>query len=323
MNTGGPLTTPYDLSGKRVWIAGHRGMVGGAIVRRLVGEDCEILTADRATIDLRRQRETENWLAETQPQAIFVAAATVGGIMANNTRPAEFLYNNLEILANIIEAARRVGTEKLLYLGSACIYPKFAQQPIGEDELLTGPLEPTNQWYAVAKIAGVKLCQAYRRQFGLDFIAVTPTNLYGPGDNFDLASGHVVPALLRKVHEAKAAGLETVEIWGSGKPRREFLYVEDCADALVHIMRHYSGEAHLNVGTGEDVTIREVADAISKVVGYDGGYRFDSSKPDGTPRRLLDVSRLTALGWSARTSLSEGLGKTYEWYLSNVPADNA
>ena len=323
MNTGGPLTTPYDLSGKRIWIAGHRGMVGGAIMRRLVGEDCEILTADRATIDLRRHRETENWLAETQPQAIFVAAATVGGIMANNTRPAEFLYNNLEILANIIEAARRVGTEKLLYLGSACIYPKFAQQPIGEDELLTGPLEPTNQWYAVAKIAGVKLCQAYRRQFGLDFIAVTPTNLYGPGDNFDLASGHVVPALLRKVHEAKAAGLETVEIWGSGKPRREFLNVEDCADALVHIMRHYSGEAHLNVGTGEDVTIREVADAISKVVGYDGGYRFDSSKPDGTPRRLLDVSRLTALGWSARTSLSEGLGKTYEWYLSNVPADNA
>ena len=323
MSTGGPLTTPYDLSGKRVWVAGHRGMVGGAIVRRLAGEDCEILTVDRATVDLRRQRETEDWLAETRPQAIFVAAATVGGIMANNTRPAEFLYDNLAILANIIEAARRVGTEKLLYLGSSCIYPKLARQPIGEDELLTGPLEPTNQWYAVAKIAGIKMCQAYRRQFGLDFIAVTPTNLYGPGDNFDLASGHVVPALLRKVHEAKAAGLETVNIWGSGKPRREFLYVEDCADALVHIMRHYSGEAHLNVGTGEDVTIREVADAISKVVGYDGGYRFDSSKPDGTPRKLLDVSRLTALGWSARTSLGEGLGKTYEWYLSNVPADNA
>ena len=323
MSTGRPLTTPYDLSGKRVWVAGHRGMVGGAIVGRLAGEDCEILTVDRATVDLRRQRETEDWLAETRPQAIFIAAATVGGIMANDTRPAEFLYDNLAILANVIEAARRVGTEKLLYLGSSCAYPKFARQPIGEDELLTGPLEPTNQWYAVAKIAGIKLCQAYRRQFGLDFVAVTPTNLYGPGDNFDLASSHVVPALLRKVHEAKAAGLETVEIWGSGKPRREFLYVEDCADGLVHIMRHYSGEAHVNVGTGEDVTIRELADAISKVVGYDGGYRFDSSKPDGTPRKLLDVSRLTALGWRARTNLGEGLRKTYEWYLSNVPANTA
>jgi GDP-L-fucose synthase len=321
LNASAPLATPFDLSGKRIWVAGHRGMVGSAIVRRLAGEDCEILTADRATVNLLRQRETEEWIAETRPHAIFLAAATVGGILANDTRPAEFLFDNLAIETHVIEAARRLGTEKLLFLGSSCIYPKLAQQPIRESELLTGPLEPTNQWYAVAKIAGIKLCQAYRRQYGLDFIAAMPTNLYGPGDNFDLASSHVVPALLRKVHEAKTDRRPTVDIWGSGTPKREFLYVEDCADGLVHIMKHYSGESHVNVGTGKDVTIRELADAISSVVGYDGEYRFDTSKPDGTPRKLLDVSRLAAIGWTAETNLKEGLRKTYEWYLSNVSAN--
>ncbi|MDG4577064.1 MAG: GDP-L-fucose synthase [Defluviicoccus sp.] len=305
---------PYDVTGKRVWIAGHRGMVGSAIVRRLTREACEVLTVERAAVDLRRQAEMEAWLAANRPQAIFLAAATVGGILANDTRPAEFLYDNLAIEANIIEGAHRCGVEKLLFLGSSCIYPRLAPQPMPEDALLTGPLEPTNQWYAVAKIAGIKLCQAYRRQYGCDFISVMPTNLYGPGDNFDLASSHVVPALIAKFHQAKVTGAESVEIWGTGMPRREFLYVDDLADAVVHVMRAYSGEDHINIGTGTDITIAELAAMVAKVVGFEGRLVFDATKPDGTPRKLLDVSRLKALGWTARTTLEEGLELSYRWF---------
>ncbi len=308
----------FDLRGKRIWVAGHRGMVGSAIARRLAGEDCEILTIERGRVDLRRQAETEDCLAEAKPDAIFLAAATVGGIVANDTRPAEFIYDNLVIETNVIEAARRTGVTKLLLLGSSCIYPRLAEQPMSETALLTGPLEPTNQWYAVAKIAGIKLCQAYRRQYGLDFISVMPTNLYGPGDNFDLTGSHVVSALLRKTHEAKVSGQATMEIWGSGTPRREFLYVDDCADALVHLMKTYSGEAQINVGVGTDLTIRELAETIVRVVGFTGSIQYDTSKPDGTPRKLLDVSRLAELGWSAHTDLEEGLRRTYDWYLANM-----
>lgn len=307
-------TLPYDLTGKRVWVAGHRGMVGSAIVRRLTREACEVLTVDRATVDLRRQAETEAWLAANRPQAIFLAAATVGGILANDTRPAEFLYDNLAIEANIIEGAHRCGVEKLLFLGSSCIYPRLAPQPMPEEALLTGPLEPTNQWYAIAKIAGIKLCQAYRRQYGCDFISVMPTNLYGPGDNFDLASSHVVPALIAKFHHAKVTSAESVEIWGTGTPRREFLYVDDLADAVVHLMRVYSGEEHINIGTGTDVTIAELAAMVAKVVGFTGRLVFDTSKPDGTPRKLSDVSRLQALGWTARTALEDGLQLSYRCF---------
>jgi GDP-L-fucose synthase len=317
MSGPGPSIS-YDLGGKRVWVAGHRGMVGSAIARRLATEGCEILTVGRAAVDLRRQAETEDWMAEARPDAVFLAAATVGGILANDSRPAEFLYDNLAVETNIIEAARRTGVTKLLLLGSSCIYPRLAEQPMTEAALLTGPLEPTNQWYAIAKIAGIKLCQAYRQQYGLDFISAMPTNLYGPGDNFDLMSSHVVPALLRKTHEAKASGGNALEIWGSGEPRREFLYVDDCADALVHLMKVYSGEAHINVGVGEDVTIRELAETVAKVVGFEGAIDCDVSKPDGTPRKLLDVSRLTALGWTARTGLEEGLRRSYDWYLANI-----
>ena len=317
MNETGP-TGLFDFREKRIWVAGHRGMVGSAIARRLAGEDCEILTIERGRVDLRRQAETEDWLAEAKPDAIFLAAATVGGIVANDTRPAEFIYDNLAIETNIIEAARRTGVTKLLLLGSSCIYPRLAEQPMSETALLTGPLEPTNQWYAVAKIAGIKLCQAYRRQYGLDFISVMPTNLYGPSDNFDLTGGHVLPALLRKTHEAKVSGQAAIEIWGSGTPRREFLYVDDCADALVHLMKTYSGEAQINVGVGTDLTIQELAQTIVRVVGFTGSIQYDISKPDGTPRKLLDVSRLAELGWSAHTDLEEGLRRTYDWYLANM-----
>ncbi len=300
-------------------MAGHRGMVGSAIVRRLAGEGCEILTIERGGVDLRRQAETEDWLAEAKPDAIFLAAATVGGIVANDTRPAEFIYDNLAIETNVIEAARRTGVTKLLLLGSSCIYPRLAEQPMSETALLTGPLEPTNQWYAVAKIAGIKLCQAYRRQYGLDFISAMPTNLYGPGDNFDLMDSHVLPALLRKAHEAKVSGQAAMEVWGSGTPRREFLYVDDCADALVHLMKTYSGEAQINVGVGTDVTIQELAETVVRVVGFTGSIQYDISKPDGTPRKLLDVSRLAELGWRARTDLEEGLRCSYDWYRANMP----
>jgi GDP-L-fucose synthase len=307
----------YELTGKRVWVAGHRGMVGSALVRRLEREGCEILTVTRTEVDLRRQAEVEDWVNAARPHAVFLAAATVGGILANDTRPAEFIYDNLVIETNIVHAAWTARVEKLLFLGSSCIYPKLAPQPMREDALLTGPLEPTNQWYAVAKIAGIKLAEAYRRQYGADFISAMPTNLYGPGDNFELKGSHVVPALIAKTHAAKESGAKEVEVWGTGKPRREFLYVDDLADALVFLMRQYSGAEHVNVGTGSDVTIRELAELVRKVVGFEGGFRFDSSKPDGTPRKLLDVSKLAQLGWAARTPLEEGLRLSYRWFLDH------
>ena len=284
----------YDLAGKRVYVAGHRGMVGAALVRRLGAEPCSVLTAPRA-VDLREQAAVREWFAANRPDAVVIAAAKVGGILANDTYPADFLYDNLMIEANLIEAARRAGAEKLLFLGSSCIYPKMAPQPLSEDALLTGPLEPTNEWYAVAKIAGIKLCQAYRRQHGCDFISAMPTNLYGPGDKYDLKGSHVLPALIRKAHEAKAAGAESLEVWGTGTPRREFLHVDDLADACVFLLRNYSGAEHVNVGCGSDLTIDELARLVCGVVGFEGRLEFLTDKPDGTPRKLLDTSRLSAL----------------------------
>jgi GDP-L-fucose synthase len=309
---------PFNLAGRRVFVAGHRGMVGAAIVRRLRAEGCELLVAGRAELDLRRQSEVEAWMAERRPDVVFLAAAKVGGIHANNTYPADFISDNLAIQTNVIQAAHRSGVSKLLFLGSSCIYPKLAAQPITEDALLTGPLEPTNEWYAIAKIAGIKLCQAYRRQHGSDFIAAMPTNLYGPGDNFDLSTSHVLPALLAKIHAAKQAARPIVTIWGTGAPRREFLHVDDLADACVFIVRNYSDVSPLNVGCGQDLTIRELAAAIARVVGWNGAFEFDETKPDGTPRKLLDVSRLAALGWRARIDLDDGIASTYRWFLDNI-----
>ncbi len=310
----------YDLSGKRVYVAGHRGMVGSALVRRLAAEDCEVLRVGRDEVDLRRQAEVEGWMAEAKPQAVFVAAATVGGILANDTRPAEFIYDNLLIEANLIDAAFKCGVEKLLFLGSSCAYPKFAPQPMAEDALLSGALEPTNQWYAVAKIAGIMLCRAYRRQYGCDFISAMPTNLYGENDDFDLESCHVVPALIAKAHAAKVNGDAYMKVWGTGKPQREFLYVGDAADAMVHLMKTYSGEPHINVGTGTDISIAELAEIISAVVGFDGGVRYISDKPDGTPVKRLDVTRLNELGWMAKTDLRDGIERTYAWYVAQLQA---
>lgn len=307
----------YNIENKRIFVAGHRGMVGSAVVRRLEREDCNVLTAGRAALDLRDQAGVRAFLAREKPDAVILAAAKVGGILANDTYPADFLYDNLAIQSNVIEAAFRSGVEKLLFLGSSCIYPKHAPQPMPEDALLTGPLEPTNEWYAVAKIAGLKLCQAYRRQHGADFISAMPTNLYGPGDNFDLKASHVVPALIRKAHEAKARGERELTIWGSGTPRREFLHVDDCADALVFLLKNYSGEQHVNVGTGEDVSVAELARLVMDVVGLEGELLFDRSKPDGTPRKLLDVGRLSAMGWRARIGLREGLESAYQWFLEH------
>ena len=304
----------YDLTGKRVYVAGHRGMVGSALVRRLEAEDCEVLSVGRDEVDLRRQAEVEGWMAKEKPQAVFVAAATVGGILANDTRPAEFIYDNLLIEANLIDAAFKCGVEKLLFLGSSCAYPKLAPQPISEDALLSGALEPTNQWYAVAKIAGIMLCRAYRRQHGCDFISAMPTNLYGENDNFDLESSHVVPALIAKAHAAKMNGDADMEVWGTGKPRREFLYVDDAADAIVHLMKYYSDDAHINVGTGTDISIAELAEIIRTVTGFEGGVRYITDKPDGTPVKRLDVTRLNALGWKAKTGLRDGIERTYAWY---------
>jgi GDP-L-fucose synthase len=305
----------YRLDGKKVWVAGHRGMVGSAVVRRLASEGCDILTASRTELDLRRQSDVEAWMDRFRPHAIIVAAATVGGILANDTHPAEFLYDNLAIEANIIHGAKQFGAEKLLLLGSSCIYPRLADQPIQEDALLTGALEPTNQWYAVAKIAGIKLCQAYRRQFGSDFISAMPPNLYGPNDNFDPVSSHVLPALMLKAHRAKREGRREIELWGTGKPRREFMYVDDLADALVYLLQVYSGEDPVNVGVGYDVTISELAEMIMCVVGVDAQIRFNSSIPDGTPRKLLDSGRLLSMGWRPETDLEQGLRKLYAWYL--------
>lgn len=311
----------FPLAGMRVFVAGHRGMVGSALVRRLERVGCEILTVSRQEIDLRRQAETERWMSWLRPDAIFVAAATVGGILANDTRPAEFLYDNLMIAANVIEESHRLGVKKLLFLGSSCIYPRMAEQPMREEALLTGQLEPTNEWYAVAKIAGLKLCAAHRRQHGCDFISAMPTNLYGPGDTYDLHASHVIPALLFKTHLAKMTRTAEVEVWGTGKPRREFLHVDDLADALVFLMERYSGEEHVNVGWGQDVSIAELAGLIAEVVGYTGGIRYAADKPDGAPRKLLDVSRLNAMGWRPRIELREGLADAYRWFLENVTAE--
>lgn len=308
----------YDLTGKRVFVAGHRGMVGSAIVRRLGTENCTVLTADRSRADLRDQTGVRNWFAAEKPDAVFLAAAKVGGILANDTYPADFLYDNLAIQANVIEAAYRGGVEKLLFLGSSCIYPKMAPQPIPESALLTGPLEPTNEWYAIAKIAGLKLCEAYRRQHGVDYISAMPTNLYGPGDNYDLQKSHVIPALIRKAHEAKLGGTRELVIWGSGSPRREFLHVDDAADAFVHLMKTYSGTSHVNVGCGEDVTILELAQLVCEVVGFFGALKTDPSKPDGTPRKLLDVAKLNASGWRPRYGLRDGLTQAYRWFSENI-----
>ncbi|MGB8843924.1 MAG: GDP-L-fucose synthase [Aliidongia sp.] len=309
----------YALDGKRVFVAGHNGMVGRALLRRLDSTGAEPQIVARKDVDLRDQRATFAWFAEHRPHAVFVAAAKVGGILANDTRPAEFLYDNLVIETNLIEAARQNGVEKLLFLGSSCIYPKFAPQPIRESALLTGALEPTNEWYALAKIAGIKLCQAYRRQYGCDFISAMPTNLYGPHDNFDLQSSHVLPALLKKTHLAKLTGAAEMRIWGTGTARREFLHVDDLADACVFLMERYSGENHLNIGTGTDVTINELAAHIANVVGWHGKLAHELDKPDGTPRKLLDVSHLTALGWKARIGLENGLRATYDWFRHQGP----
>jgi GDP-L-fucose synthase len=310
----------YSLRGKRVWVAGHRGMVGGALVRRLAAEDCELLTVDREKLDLRRQADVEAWMERHRPQAIFLAAATVGGVLANDTKPAEFLYDNIAIETNVIRAAHLGGVEKLLFLGSACIYPRLAAQPIVEEALLTGPLEPTNEWYAVAKIAGVTMCRAFRRQYGCHFISAMPNNLYGPGDNFDLVTSHVLPALLRKIHEAKVSARHEIPIWGNGTALREFLYVDDLADALVFLIQRYDEELHVNIGTGEEISILGLAEAIAEVVGWRGGFVFERDKPDGMPRKLVDASRLAALGWTASVSLREGLERTYAWYLAQQGA---
>ncbi len=303
---------PFPLEGARVFVAGHRGMVGSALVRRLQQEPvAEILTATRAELDLTRQAEVDAWMADNRPDVVLLAAAKVGGILANDRYPVDFLLQNLRIETNLMEAAHMVGTRKLVFLGSSCIYPKMAAQPIVESALLTGPLEPTNEWYAIAKIAGVKLAQAYRRQHGADFISVMPTNLYGPGDNYDPESSHVIPALLRKAHEARQRGDSGITVWGTGTPRREFMHVDDLADAVVFLLQHYSGDDHVNVGVGNDITIAELARLIAGIVGFEGDILFDTSKPDGTPRKMMDSSRLTALGWKPRVSLQEGLAEVY------------
>ena len=308
----------FALAGKRIYVAGHRGMVGTALVRRLASENCEVLTSDRGTVDLRRQEAVEAWFAEARPDAVFLAAARVGGILANDTRPGEFLYDNLAITTNIIKAAHDTGVEKLLFLGSSCIYPKLAPQPISESALLTGPLEPTNEWYAIAKIAGLKLAQAFRRQYGCDYVSAMPTNLYGPQDNFELQSSHVLPALIRKAHEAKMVKDRALTIWGTGQPRREFLHVDDCADALVSLMKSYSEDDPINVGVGEDISILDLAAMVADVVGFEGTIEHDLSKPDGTPRKLLNVDRLKALGWQPQIGLRDGIASTYRWMLKNV-----
>lgn len=308
-------TTPFDLKGKRIYVAGHGGMVGGAVVRRLASEGVEILTASRSELDLADQAAVQRFFAAARPQVVVLAAAKVGGIVANNTLRAEFIYDNLIIEANVIHAAHLHGVEKLLFLGSSCIYPKLAAQPLREDSLLTGPLEPTNEPYAIAKIAGIKMIEAYRAQYGSDFVSMMPTNLYGPGDNYHPEYSHVVAALIRRFHEAKQSGAGEVVVWGTGTPRREFLYVDDMADACVHLLKTYSSDQLVNIGTGEDITIAEFARVVAEAVGYGGAIHFDASKPDGTPRKLLDVGRLAALGWRARTSLQDGIRLAYKAFL--------
>jgi GDP-L-fucose synthase len=309
-------STPFDLKGKTVFVAGHKGMVGGALVRRLAREDIELLTVGRSEVDLCDQAAVFDWFTRKRPQAVFLAAAKVGGIVANNTLRGEFIYDNLIMSANLIHAAHVNGAEKLMFLGSSCIYPRLAPQPLREDSMLTGPLEVTNEPYAIAKIAGIKMVEAYRSQYGCDFINVMPTNLYGPGDNYHPEHSHVVAALIRRFHEAKVSGLSNVVVWGTGSPRREFLYVDDLADACIHLMKIYSSGELVNIGTGQDITIAEFARLVATVVGYTGAIGFDPSRPDGTPRKLLDVSRLARLGWRARTSLEDGIRLAYQAYLA-------
>ena len=309
-------TTPFRLKGKSVYVAGHTGMVGSALVRRLAREDVDVLTARRGELDLMDQAAVRDWFVAKRPQVVFFAAAKVGGIVANNTLRAEFIYDNLMMAGNAIHAAHLNGTEKLMFLGSSCIYPKLATQPLREDSLLTGLLEPTNEPYAIAKIAGIKLVEAYRSQYGSDFISVMPTNLYGPGDNYHPEYSHVVAALIRRFHEATVSGASEVVVWGTGTPRREFLYVDDMADACVHIMKVYSGDGLINVGTGEDITIAEFARVVAEIVGYGGRISYDTSKPDGTPRKLLDVGRLAGLGWRASTALTDGIRLAYQAFLA-------
>lgn len=311
---------PFDLAGKRIWVAGYTGLVGSAFVRRLQREDCTVLTAPRAQLDLRQQSAVDAFIRDARPDAMIIAAATVGGILANQTRPAAFLADNLLIATNIITSAHANGVDRLLFLGSSCIYPRLAAQPISEDALLTSPLEPSNEWYAIAKIAGIKLVQAYRAQYGRDYIAAMPTNLYGPGDNFDPFSSHVLPALIRRLHEAKIAAAPSITIWGTGTPRREFLHADDCADALVFLLKTYSSPDPINIGSGHDLPIIELAQNIADTVGYTGAILTDPTKPDGTPRKLLDSSRLRALGWSPRIDLETGIAMTYRWFLDNLAA---
>jgi GDP-L-fucose synthase len=302
----------------RIFVAGHKGLVGSAVARTLEKSGVEVVVRSRSELDLTDQAAVRRFMADVRPDAVILAAAKVGGIHANDTYPAEFIWNNCIIQCNVIDAAYRSGVSKLVFLGSSCIYPKFAPQPMREEHLLTGELEPTNEWYAVAKIAGIKTCQAYRRQYGFDAISLMPTNLYGPGDNFDLMNSHVLPALMRRFHEAKLAGAKSVAVWGTGNARREFLHVDDCAHAIVWCMENYSGEEILNVGTGQDLTIRELAQTVARVVGFTGELDFDAAKPDGTPRKLLDVSRIHAQGWKASIGLEEGLAGTYRWFLDNI-----
>lgn len=306
----------FDFKGRRVYVAGHHGMVGSALVRRLKSEACEILTADHAKLDLTKLEEIERWIGSAKPDAVIMSAAKVGGIAFNNSYPVDFLADNLAIALNVIRASYAAGVKKLLFLGSSCIYPRLAPQPMSEDMLLTGPLEPTNQWYAVAKIAGIKLVEAYRRQYGADFISVMPTNLYGPGDNYHPEHSHVPAALIRRSHEAKLAGAPTLTVWGTGRPRREFLAVDDLADACVFAMKKYSADGFLNIGTGEDITIADFARLVAEVVGYRGQLAFDTSRPDGAPQKLLDVSKLTQLGWRAKTPLREGIAVAYADFLA-------
>lgn len=305
---------------ERIWIAGHRGMVGSAIKRLLEAQGRKVITVDRSILDLRRQPEVEFWLRANQPTAIVFAAAKVGGILANSTFPADFIYDNLTIQTNVIHGAHKAGVDRLVFLGSSCIYPKFAEQPIAESALMTGPLEPTNEWYAIAKIAGIMTCQAYRRQHGRRYISVMPCNLYGPNDNFDLQTSHVLPALIRKFHEAKVGGAEEVVVWGTGTPLREFLHVDDLARGVVFCLDHYDEYEHINCGAGFDVSIREIAETIARVVGFRGKLVFDSTKPDGTPRKIMDSDRIRALGWAPEISLEDGLVSAYHWYLEHVEA---
>lgn len=308
----------YSLTGKKVWVAGHRGMVGSALIRKLATMDCDVVTTSRSDVDLTRQQDVEDWMADAKPDAIFMAAAKVGGILANDNYPVEFLMDNMQIQTNVFAAAHANDVNRMLFLGSSCIYPRLSAQPMNEDALLTGPLEPTNEWYAIAKIAGIKMTQAYRREYNRDYIACMPTNLYGPGDNFDLEKSHVLSALIVKAHNAKQNGAASFEIWGTGTPKREFLYVDDLAEACAFLMETYSGESAINVGCGEDIAIADLASTVAKVIGFDGDVTRDLGKPDGMPRKLMDSGRINALGWTASTALEDGIAKTYAWYLDNA-----